>query len=191
MQSPPGSRPLSSHSVREITGPGMPRGVESIFEDSQGRIWLSSMSSVGYLERDRFVVMNDVRGGLTRAIVEDRQKTLWFANPIAGLFRLGPDRRAAEQTSWTVLKHKDSVSAAAADPSGDGLWFGFFRGGIVHFADGQVRASYTASDGLAEGRVSSLYADRAGTLWIASDGGLNRLANGRLSTMNSTNGLPC
>ena len=31
----------------------------------------------------------------------------------------------------------------------------------------------------------------AGSLWIAADGGLSRLKNSRLATMNSRNGLPC
>ena len=173
----PGSRPLLSRTVREFTGAGMPRGVQSIFEDSQRRIWLSTVRGVGYLENDRFVLVRDVPGAITRAIVEDSQKNLWITNPGVGLFRLSRDRRDVEQTSWAVLKHQDVVSAVAADPS-DGLWFGFFRGGIVHFADGQVRISYTASDGLADGRVSNLYADPAGALWISTDGGLSRLKNG-------------
>jgi signal transduction histidine kinase/ligand-binding sensor domain-containing protein len=186
----PGSRPLS-RTVREFTGAGMPRSVGPIFEDSQRRVGLSTADGVGYLENDRVVLVNGIPGGVTRAIVEDSQKNLWIANPTVGLFRLGRNRRDVEQTSWAVLKHKDVASAVAVDPSGDGLWFGFFRGGIVHFAEGQVRVSYAAADGLADGRVSNLYADSAGALWIATDGGLSRLENGRLATMNSNNGLPC
>jgi signal transduction histidine kinase len=168
----------------------MPRGVQSIFEDSQRRIWLSTGGGVGYLENERFVVVNGVPGVTTRAIVEDSQKNLWIVNPAVGLFRVSRDRHDVEYTSRAVLNHKDVVSAVAADPSG-GLWFGFFRGGIVQFADGQVRTSYTDSDGLAEGRVSNLYADPAGALWISTDGGLSRLKNRRLATINSRNGLPC
>jgi signal transduction histidine kinase len=169
----------------------MPDGVQSIFEDSQHRIWLSTARGVGYLENDRFVVVKGVPAGMTRAIVEDRAKRLWIAQPVGGLFRLGPDRRLAEQTSLAVLKRTDVVSAVAADPSGDGLWFGFFRGGIAQLVDGQLGISYLARDGLADGRVSSLYADKAGALWVATDGGLSQLKNGRLATLDSRNGLPC
>src|SRR5262249_38530658 len=92
---------------------------------------------------------------------------------------------------WAALKHTDIVSALVADPSGEGLWFGFYKGGIAHFAARQVSASYAAADGLAGGRVSALYADSAGTLWVAADGGLSRLKNGRVATLTSGNGLPC
>jgi signal transduction histidine kinase/ligand-binding sensor domain-containing protein len=190
-RSAPGTPLYLSRRVHEITGAGMPDGVQSIFEDSQHRIWLSTARGVGYLENDRFVVVKGVPAGMTRAIVEDRAKRLWIAQPVGGLFRLGPDRRLAEQTSLAVLKRTDVVSAVAADPSGDGLWFGFFRGGIAQLVDGQLGISYLARDGLADGRVSSLYADKAGALWVATDGGLSQLKNGRLATLDSRNGLPC
>jgi Y_Y_Y domain len=63
--------------------------------------------------------------------------------------------------------------------------------GVAYFADGQVRASYAAADGLGEGRVNDLRLDHDGTLWAATDGGLSRLKNGRLATLTSKNGLPC
>jgi len=189
--STPGDQPLLSRGRREFADAGMPDGVQSIFEDSEHRVWLSTARGVGYLENGRFVAVQGVPGGLTRAIVEDGQRTVWIANPVAGLFHVGRDRHTVERNSWAVLKHQDLVTAAAPDPSGDGLWFGFSRGGIAHFATGQLRASYTAHDGLADGRVSALYADHDGALWVATDGGLSRLKDGRLATMNSRNGLPC
>src|SRR5262249_49746455 len=118
-------------------------------------------------------------------------KDLWIANPNVGLFRLVRASNEVEQIAWDVLKHKDAVNAVAADPSAEGLWFGFLQGGVAHFVRGQVLASYAASDALAEGRVSALYADALGTLWIAADGGLSRLKNGRVATLTTRNGLPC
>ena len=186
-----GSAPLSSRKVREITDSGLPAGSHSIFEDSQRRLWMSTNDGVGYLANDKFVALKGVPGGVMRAIAEDGHKTLWFANLQAGLFRLAQGKDDVEQFPWTVLQHEDPVSAMAADPSGEGLWFGFFRGGVAYFAGGQVRASYSSASGLAEGRVSSLYADPAGALWVAADGGLSYLKNGRVATLTSSNGLPC
>ena len=72
-----------------------------------------------------------------------------------------------------------------------GLWLGFSRGGIVWFRDGHVQSSYSAADGLGEGRVNQLRFDGQGALWIASEGGLGRLKNGRIATLTSKSGLPC
>jgi hypothetical protein len=45
--------------------------------------------------------------------------------------------------------------------------------------------------GLAAGRVTALSFDREGALWIAAEGGLSRLKNGRVATLTVANGLPC
>ena len=78
-----------------------------------------------------------------------------------------------------------------ADPVHGGLWLGFHYGGVAYFKDGRVRASYAASDGLGEGRVTGLQLDQDGTLWAATEGGLSRVKNGRVATLTSRNGLPC
>src|SRR5262249_15273696 len=54
-----------------------------------------------------------------------------------------------------------------------------------------VRASYSAAEGLGEGRVNHLRFDQDGALWAATEGGLSRLKNGRIITLTSRNGLPC
>jgi signal transduction histidine kinase/ligand-binding sensor domain-containing protein len=182
---------LIARNVQEIIGVGITGGIQSLFEDSQGRVWLSTLRGVGYMENDRFVTVSALPGGLTRAIVEDSHKDLWIANPYVGLFRLIRGGHEVEPIPWAALRNSDLVSAMAADPSGEGLWFGFYQGGVAHFAGRQVRASYAASDGLAGGRVSALYADSSRTLWVAAEGGLSRLKNGRVATLTSRNGLPC
>src|SRR5262249_26325222 len=157
--------------------------VQSIFEDSQKRLWVSSVSGVQQLQNGQFVAVDGVPGGTIRAIVEDGSKTLWFVNSLAGEFRLGEGGRRVDRVSLAAPKHAEPVSAAVADPSGAGLWLGFFAGGIAHFADGQTGAAYATSDGLAGGRVSGLYTDSSGTLWVTADGGLSALKNGRITTL--------
>jgi len=44
---------------------------------------------------------------------------------------------------------------------------------------------------LGEGRVNGLRFDRDGTLWVATEGGLSRVKNGRVTTLTSGNGLAC
>jgi signal transduction histidine kinase len=71
------------------------------------------------------------------------------------------------------------------------VWLGFFNGGVASFRDGQVRESYSVADGLAAGSVNSLRVDGEGALWVATDGGLSGVKNGRIATLTSKNGLPC
>jgi ligand-binding sensor domain-containing protein/signal transduction histidine kinase len=163
----------------------------SLFQDSRGRVWVSTFGGVGYLENDRFVSVSSLPGGSeVHAIAEDTAGSLWIANQDFGLFQLFRDS-LVQRIPWTKLGHKDPANVLAADPLQGGLWLGFFQGGIAYFKDGQVRASYSSVDGLAEGVVTDLRLDRDGTLWVATEGGLSRLKNGRVVTLTSKSGLPC
>jgi ligand-binding sensor domain-containing protein/signal transduction histidine kinase len=177
--------------VREIVGSGLPdEGLVSLFEDERGRIWVSTLRGIGYLENDRFISVSGVPGGNVLSIAQDRAGTLWFAHEPLGLYQLLRESEV-RQIPWAALGHQDHASALAADPLRDGLWLGFHLGGVAYFADNQVRASYAAADGLGEGRVNHLRLDQDGVLWAATDGGLSRLKNGRVATLTGKNGLPC
>lgn len=161
----------------------------SLFEDDSGRIWVSTPFGFGYLENDRFVSVSSVPGGVT-GIAQDTAGDLWIAHQRAGLFQLRRGK-VVQQVPWGSLGRKDTVSALAGDPSQGGVWLGFFSGGIAHFRDGQIRASYAAPEGLPDGRVSDLRLDQEGALWVATERGLGRLKNGRIATLASKGGLPC
>ena len=162
----------------------------SLFQDSLGRVWASTLREFGYLENGRFISVKNVPGGPVYSITEDHSGSLWIANKDLGLIHLLQSGEV-QQTPWTKMGHEDYALAMAIDPSRRGLWAGFYRGGLTYFADGQVRASYSTADGLGEGRVNGLRFDPDGTLWAATEGGLSRLKNGRIATLSSKNGLPC
>jgi signal transduction histidine kinase/ligand-binding sensor domain-containing protein len=184
------SRPDARATVHEIAGSGLPdHGLSSLFQDFRGRIWVSTRGAVGYVENDRFIPVSGLPGGVVHSMAEDTEGNLWIANQDLGLYRLSP-RNEIQQTSWAKLGHKDGPLALAGDPS-QGVWVGFFLGGLVYFTDGQVRASYTAAEGLGEGAVNDLRFDRDDVLWAATEGGLSRLKNGRIATLSGKSGLPC
>ncbi|MBV9927476.1 MAG: hypothetical protein JOZ96_20825 [Acidobacteria bacterium] len=162
----------------------------SLFQDDSGRIWASTVDGFGYLENERFIPVSGVPGGSVTAIAQDTAGSLWVANEHVALFQLLRER-VVNQIPWATLGHKEHASAMAADPSHGGLWLGFHLGGVAYLADGRMRVSYTAADGLGEGRVNHLRFDSEGALWAATNGGLSRLKNGRVATLTGRNGLPC
>src|SRR5262249_48881511 len=127
----------------------------SVFRDSRERIWLSTQDQVGYLERGHFTRVEGI-AGLVRVIAEDTDGNLWFSTQHKGLFRLSP-RSEVQQISWAELGHKDFALTLGADPLQGGIWLGFYSSGIAYFRDGQIRASYGAADGLAEGFVGRFW----------------------------------
>ena len=93
-----------------------------------------------------------------------------IANRELGLLRLSPHNEFPP-IPWATFGRKDPAIVLAPDPLLGGLWLGFSRGGDrTWFRDGEVRSSYSATDGLGEGRVNQLRFDGEGALWIASLG---------------------
>jgi signal transduction histidine kinase/ligand-binding sensor domain-containing protein len=176
---------------REIAGSGLPgHGIESIFEDDRQRIWVATLDGVGYLENGRFTYVRGLPARVVLSFAEDIGGNIWMSDQNLGLFQLSRQGEI-QQIPWTRFGRKDHASALVADPGQGGIWLGFFRGGVAYFQNGEIRASYTAADGLGEGWVQGLRLDRDGTLWAATKGGLSRVKNGRVSTLTSKNGLPC
>jgi signal transduction histidine kinase/ligand-binding sensor domain-containing protein len=182
-----GSKPIPG--INEIEVKGMPqRGVAALFQDSRDRIWFGTPDTVGYLEDDRFVA--SAPGGNVDALAEDAAGNIWFDSHERGLTKITPQGEIT-QTPWTALGHKDTANPMVPDPARGGLWLGFYDGGIGWFRDGGVRKTYTAADGLAGGRVTDLRFDSESALWVAAQGGVSRVKNGRITNLNSRNGLPC
>ena len=162
----------------------------SLFQDSGGRIWVSTQRQFGYLQGNRFVSVGTAGVDATDIIGQDSAGNLWIADQQKGLFQLR-DSKLVNKISWIGLGHKDFALSLAADPLRGGIWLGFYQGGISHFADGRIQEIYTAADGLANGSVGNLQVERDGTLWAATDGGLSRMKNGHFATLSRENGLPC
>lgn len=163
---------------------------ESLLQDSRGRIWVSTSREFGYLEGNRFVPVPNIPPGYIHDLVEAADGTLWIAHQQAGLLHLSQGK-LIQQIPWTSLGHKDGAFVVAVDPSGKGLWLGFYGGGAAYLADGGIRRAYSVADGLGRGWVSDLRFDPAGVLWAATQGGLSRIQDGHILTLNSSNGLPC
>ena len=163
---------------------------QSLFEDNRGRIWAFTAQGLAYVEDGRLVPLNAVPGGKVHFITGDSAGNLWLSED-RSLLHLR-DGRLVEQIPWSRLGRLENASVLLSDRDPGGLWLGFWRGGgVSYFKDGQVRASYTADKGFSAGAVTDLRLDRDGALWVATQGVLNRIKDGRITALTSRNGLPC
>ena len=171
-----------------IPGVGADEGVGSLFEDSRGRMWVSSLQGLFLVEPGATrPVRADVPTRYVHAFAEDAGGTLWISDSTSGLFGLRGDD--VEIVPWSTFGG-ESARALFADPSG-GLWIGFIGGGVSRLENGRVQQTYTSADGLGAGEVTNIHDDREGALWVATEGGLSRIAGGRVDTLSVSNGLPC
>ena len=165
-------------------------GVQSLFQDTRGRIWISSRRGVDYAEDGKLVQVKGVSGSSGIGFAEDVRGGLWITQETFGLFHLD-GASDVQHIPLAQLQHRDLLAFLVPNRLQGGVWVGFQLGGIVHFDGDQIRTSYGTADGLSRGRVNNIVANPDGTLWVATDGGLSYFDNGRIATLTSRNGLPC
>jgi signal transduction histidine kinase/ligand-binding sensor domain-containing protein len=183
-------RPLAGPAPREIFDAGLPDdGVGTLYEDNDRRIWVSTLRGVAYFDNGRFVPAGGLPKGRSPLIAGDDSGSVWIVNEAHGLYRVR-GVTVVEQVPWARLGLRHPATALLPGPVPGGLWLGL-QDRVVYVSDGAIRASFTAADGLAEGRVNHLRFDGNGALWVATEGGISHVAGGRVVTLSSRNGLPC
>jgi signal transduction histidine kinase/ligand-binding sensor domain-containing protein len=175
--------------LRDMHDRGLFGQVRGLFQDSQGRIWITMPGGFGYMNNEKFVLTKAVPGETRGSIAQGAAGDLWFSFDKA-LFHLMDDS-TVEQISWERLGIKDADGLIAVDPLQGGLWIGFPQGGVAYLRHNQIERSYTTADGLGEGRITHLRVDRGGALWASAEGGLSRIKDGHIATLSAKNGLPC
>lgn len=177
--------------VTETIDRGLPDDrVGSLYEDQLGRIWVSTPGGIARFHEGKFAHVTELPPGWVNAITGDGDGGIWVSYQDLGLIHWN-EGKVIEKVPWSTLGVNGVAASIVTDPRQGGLWVGFFEGGLLHFKDGQVRIKYQNSDGLGNGRVTDVRLDEEGTVWAATEGGLSRLQNGRISTLTRANGLPC
>jgi len=171
---------------------GLPgNSIGSLVEDDRGRVWASTDRGLARFENGKFHRVTGVPALWVNAITADGGAGVWISDQDRGLLHVVDDR-VVQQMPWSQLAGDGAPAAVlVADRARGGLWLGFFRGGVIYLKDGHIEASYQVSDGLGQGRVMGLHLDSDGAVWAATWGGLSRIADGRVATLTSRNGLPC
>ena len=175
-------------------GSGLPDdSVQSLFEDYRGRIWATfNGHGLAYFDKGKFVETHAaIPSKEVYSITGDKEGNLWLSGN-RGLSHVR-DRRLVETFPWSALGRDQQAKVVLSDPERGGLWLAFWKdGGVLYFNDGHVRASYSADNGLAKGKMASIRFDANGALWAASqEGGMSRIKDGRITTLTTKNGLPC
>ena len=187
---PPGA---VNASVREITDPGLPDNyIGSLYEDQRGRVWVTTSKGVVWFENGRFTRVSGLPVGSANAIIPDQGDGVWISYPSQGFFHVAHGEVVQTMPwPWSDKGEDPRLSAVVPDSATGGLWLGSARLGIAHFKDGQLSTWLGSKNGLGADLVWNLHVDHEGTLWAATEGGLSRVRDGRISTLTTRNGLPC
>lgn len=163
---------------RGLTGAFGALGLAALLAATQGFAETAGVS-LAELGVERWTPGAGLAGSWVADIAEDRGGFLWLATS-GGLSRFdGHGFRSFSARTEGDLD-ASAMKALAVGPDGR-LWVGLEHGGVRVFEGGGLRKSPEVG-GLLDVVVTSLAADAAGTLWIATEGGLWRSGRNGAST---------
>jgi ligand-binding sensor domain-containing protein/two-component sensor histidine kinase len=156
------------------------RRASDVCETRDGEMWAATRGGLcrfdprGPADGPRFVrvpIGDDPKADGVNVLVATRDGALWCGTT-AGLFRL-EERDGAWSASHVDLGTPDGVAALAADPRG-GVWAATLGDVRLVRPDGRVEARPLAGPG--PRRISSLFVDSGGALWVGTTDGIYRSA---------------
>ena len=164
-----------------------PIAVTTLAEDWSGQLWIGTMHGVATLKDGR-LVRHDTDGFPTAQILSirvARDGSVWIGTRGSGLLRY----RSGQFRTYAAADGLPSANVSAIYEDSHGtLWIGTLDHGIGRFRDERFDFASDAI-GIGNKAVSSFLEDREGNLWIGSTNGLTRVAEGRVISFTTAQGL--
>lgn len=163
-------------------------GVFSLFEDSQGRLWIGTVGGGLLCLKDGqfsgYSIQNGLPDNSVRAICEDQKGNIWIGTEDGlGLLENGKIRVFTTQDGLG----SNVIRTLCCDRSGK-VWIGTI-GGLSCFENGAFTC-LTTNQGLLNNRVNAIYEDLEHTIWVGTEGGgLSRWQNGHFQNYTVQQGL--
>jgi ligand-binding sensor domain-containing protein/signal transduction histidine kinase len=155
--------------------------VRCLYQDRQGRLWFGTDHSVMWYDQG---AIHTVSIGATspqnrvKQILQDTQGRIWAV--------IGNTVRIFDGTQFvsmdTALGLADLAANCIFEDRDGRLWIGSRYGGLRRMKPTPLRV-LTRKDGLVHNNIRSIIQSRNGHLWVASDGGVNRIEGSQVSTL--------
>lgn len=175
LMKPPGKDTLitywQKHGLRSLE-------VEQIYGTSDGRLWIKTDIGLDVSDPEEVsfqpVVWDFLEDKELRALYEEENGMLWVGTD-GGLFQADPSVGAILRVGADAAMQLSDQSIRAIERGGDGrLYVGTSNGlNALDFINGEneiFQSESSASQYLAEDRVSCLFTDRQGLLWVGTWG---------------------
>ena len=163
--------------------------VFSFCEDREGTVWVGAETGLYQLTRQQFQTFGKRAGLLLNnvtSVLHDKADTIWMGTWGGGLHRM----QGGGIGIFPSDKGQSFGFVQALYESRDGsIWVGLdLNPRLGRWKDGRW-TYYGKSEGLEHPRVSSIFEDSRGNLWLGANTGLNLFQNETFTSFTTTNGL--
>lgn len=162
----------------------------SLFVDRENNVWAGTFSGGLHRLKPRLFQCFDARDGLAgnnvMSVTADRQERLWLGINGGGL-NCGQDGRFAPVLEPSEIRRYQLAYSVLADRQ-DAVWIGLYGAMALRLHAGTL-TPYNLGDGSTSMTPRVLFEDRAGTIWLGCDNGLQRYDAGRFTLHTTRNGL--
>jgi signal transduction histidine kinase/ligand-binding sensor domain-containing protein len=171
---------LTRSTVRTITRANglADDNVATVYEDPHGTLWLGTFTNQLYrLDGERAVPFRPPGAAANfsaRSIYVDREGVEWIGSPNAGVLRIA-DGNVRVFTAPAEMRSRD-IRQVLEDRAGL-IWIA--TGSGLSRWDGHAVKTFYLEDGLAYVSLRALAEDSNGDLLVGTDGGLNRVRDGK------------
>ncbi|MHA7815396.1 MAG: ligand-binding sensor domain-containing diguanylate cyclase [Pseudohaliea sp.] len=151
--------------------------VFDLTEDGDGNVWVATMQGLFRIRGSAFLPFGDAEGvsDSTFVVTVDDSGIAWVGSENGGLYRVDTD--GATSRPYPELAGS-SVSSLMVRKNGE-LWVGTFGSGLLRFADSRGGPLIGTVEKLAGAHILAMLEARDGSIWIASDGGVDRWVAGK------------
>ncbi|WP_008293901.1 ligand-binding sensor domain-containing diguanylate cyclase [Congregibacter litoralis] len=141
-----------------------------LVEDARGSLWVATGHGLFRVKDSPFLALGSAEGlaDSTFVVTAQSDDTVWIGTEPDGLFRVEADGSISQPFPELVDKSVSSLLVSADDS----LWVGTFGDGLFHIREGAIE-HFAIADGLLGDHVLALQQLRDGSIWIATNRGLN------------------
>src|SRR5205085_4566885 len=163
----------------------------SIYGDRDGSLWIGTMTDGVYKwsngKSTHYADQSGLPKAPIRALYQDKAGKIWAAAYSVGLCRLESHETFECYTTKDGLMEASIVSLYE-DHEGD-LWLGTESNGTIRLRDTNF-AIYDKRLGLADNYVLGIFQSKDGTVWVGTRPGLNRIKDGKITSVKISTSLP-
>ena len=163
--------------------------LQSVFEDSEGGLWLGTDGQGLYRLRDRMIQVTSREQGLPDGniytILQARDGAIWIGTWSGGLARLLNGRFTTYSTAQGLASGR--VFSIAEDSEGR-LWVAV-EGGLYRATNNRFEKIEVTALRSGDQTIRAIYSDPTGVMWFGTNQGLLRFAQGTWKVLTMADGL--